>query len=145
MDIHTLRWSFRRLSSRADSVANRFDELLLARHPEVRSLFEGVSTGEQRRKLVRALALVVRHLEEPHFLQAYLRGLGAIHMANGVTALQYGAVTECLIDALAEVAGSTWTEGERAAWQDALESVVATMIAGASVLAEPVSQAGDPC
>jgi hemoglobin-like flavoprotein len=136
MDIHTLRWSFRRLSSRSVAVADHFYHVLFARHPEVRPLFDGVPIEDQRRKLVRALALVVRHLEEPHFLQAYLRGLGAIHMAYGVTALQYGALAECLIDALAQAAGSTWTEGERAAWQDALENVAATMIAGAAGPAE---------
>ena len=132
--IHTLRSSFLRLSPHADAVAERFYDLLFARHPEVRPLFDGVQIEDQRRKLVRALALVVRHLEEPHFLKAYLQGLGAIHVAYGVAAPHYRAVGQCLLDALAETAGPSWTEEERAAWQGALASISETMLAGATLL-----------
>jgi hemoglobin-like flavoprotein len=140
----TLKSSFRRLSPHADALTARFYALLFARHPEVRPLFAGVTIEDQQRKLTRALALVVRHLEEPHFLRAYLQGLGAIHLAYGVTPESYGAVGECLLTALAETAGSTWTEAERAAWAGALEMISETMLAGAAALGPPFHGAENP-
>jgi len=103
-DLHALKCSFRRLSPQADSLAASFYALLFARYPEVRSLFAGVGIEDQQRKLVRALALIVRHLEEPYFLRAYLQGLGAIHLAYGVAPAHYRAASECLMAALAETA-----------------------------------------
>ncbi len=134
-DIQTLRWSYRRLSPRVDALAQCFYDPLFARHPEVRPLFDGARLEDQRKKLARALALVVRHLEEPDFLHAYLQGLGAIHLAYGVRPEHYGAVIACLIDALADTAGSTWTEAEQAAWQGALELISRTMLNGAAQMA----------
>jgi hemoglobin-like flavoprotein len=130
MDIHTLRWSFRRLSPSADALTHRFYEVLFARFPAVRPLFEGVTLEDQQRKLVRALALVVRHLEEPNFLQAYLEGLGAIHAAYGVQPADYEAVRECLIAALAETAGASWTEPEHEAWLAAIDRISEVMLVG---------------
>ena len=143
-DLNALRCSFRRLSPHADRLAERFYATLFARYPAVRSLFAGVSLEDQQKKLVRALALIVRHLEEPHFLRAYLQGLGAIHVAYGVVTAHYGAVGECLLAALAETAGSTWTEAERAAWQGALSSIAETMLAGAAALGPPFPDAEIP-
>ena len=130
-DIQTLRCSFRRLAPRADSLAQCFYDMLFSRHPEVLPLFEGVRFDEQRKKLVRALALVVRHLEQPDFLRAYLQGLGAIHLAYGVAPEHYHAVGECLLAALAETAGSSWSAAEAAAWQGAFELISEAMLSGA--------------
>ena len=136
-ELYALKSSFRRLSPQATTLAERFYSLLFARYPEVRSLFAGVSIEDQQKKLVRALALIVRHLEEPHFLRAYLQGLGAIHLAYGVATPHYQAVAECLLVALAETAGSTWTEAERAVWASALDTISETMLAGAAALGPP--------
>jgi hemoglobin-like flavoprotein len=143
-DLVVLKSSFRRLSPYTDKLAERFYALLFARHPEVRPLFAGIGMDEQQRKLARALALVVRHLEEPHFLHAYLQGLGAIHVAYGVTADGYGKVGDCLLTALAETAGPSWTEVERAAWQRALAMISETMLAGAAALGPPFHGAEIP-
>jgi hemoglobin-like flavoprotein len=151
-EIQTLRYSFHRLSPRADALAQHFYDLLFTRHPEVLPLFAGVDFDDQRRKLVRALALVVRHLEQPDFLRAYLQGLGAIHLAYGVATPHYRAVTECLLASLAHTAGSSWTEAEAAAWQLALDEISKTMLTGAARLGAgagappsgPVTPAGPP-
>ena len=131
-DIQTLRYSFRRLQPRADALAECFYETLFKRYPEVMPLFEGVRIDEQRKKLLRALALVVRHLEQPDFLRAYLQGLGAIHLAYGVTAEHYPAVGECLLAALAQTAGSSWNEAEESAWKGAIALISEAMLVGAA-------------
>lgn len=143
-DIHTLRYSFRRLMPRADGLAARFYDTLFARYPEVVPLFEGVKIEDQRQKLIRALALVVRHLEQPDFLRAYLQGLGAIHLAYGVAPAHYLAVRECLLATLAEIAGESWSASEEAAWQGALDHIAETMLAGATKLGPATHGAENP-
>jgi hemoglobin-like flavoprotein len=134
-DVETIRSSYRRLSPRGEEIARHFYATLFVRHPEVRPLFEGVDMEQQHKKLMRALALVVRHLEQPDFLRAYLQGLGAIHVAYGVSNEQYRGVCACLLDALAYAGGDAWTPEEDAAWQAALETISETMVAGAAKLA----------
>jgi hemoglobin-like flavoprotein len=131
VDIQTLRESFRRIVPRADALAQTFYDTLFERYPGVLPLFEGVRFDEQRKKLVRALALIVRHLEQPDFLRAYLQGLGAIHLAYGVRPEHYPAVGDCLLRALAETAGKGWSEAEEAAWRGAFGLIADTMLNGA--------------
>jgi hemoglobin-like flavoprotein len=131
VDIQLLRDSFRKFVPRADALAQTFYDTLFDRYPEVLPLFDGVRFDEQRSKLVRALALVVRHLEQPDFLRAYLQGLGAIHLAYGVAPAHYHAVRECLLSALAQTAGKRWSADEEAAWRHALELIADAMLAGA--------------
>jgi hemoglobin-like flavoprotein len=135
MDLQVLRDSFNRLAPRADALAQTFYVTLFERHPDVVPLFDGVQFDDQRRKLVRALALVVRHLEQPDFLRAYLHGLGAIHLAYGVVPAHYDAVGECLLAALAQTAGKSWSAEEDAAWRAAFALISDAMLAGAAKVA----------
>jgi nitric oxide dioxygenase len=131
-DIQTLRESFRRVVPRSDALAQTFYDKLFERYPRVLPLFDGVRFDEQRKKLVRALALIVRHIEEPEFLGAYLQGLGAIHRAYGVKAEHYPLVGECLLAALAETSGKSWSAADEAAWTAAFGFIADTMLAGAA-------------
>jgi hemoglobin-like flavoprotein len=131
-DIQTLRDSFRRIVPRADALAQTFYDTLFESYPGVLPLFNGVRFDEQRKKLLRALALIVRHLEQPDFLRAYLQGLGAIHLAYGVTPEHYPAVGECLLQALAKTLDKSWSEAEEEAWRGAFGFISETMLAGAA-------------
>src|ERR1700733_2080020 len=96
IDKKTLHESYQRLAPRADQLAQTFYETLFARHPEISPLFDGVVFDEQKRKLVRALSLVVGHMDRPDFLRPYLQGLGALHAAYGVRGEHYPLVADCL-------------------------------------------------
>jgi hemoglobin-like flavoprotein len=132
--IHTLRESFHRLIPKADLLAEHFYATLFARHPETLELFEGVEYEDQKRKLVRALTLLVSNMQRPDFLRAYLQGLGAIHVAYGVTPEAYPGFAECLLDALAATAGPAWSPEEAAAWRDALRLIIDAMLDGSARL-----------
>jgi hemoglobin-like flavoprotein len=130
-DVQTLRESFRRLVPKADTLAQNFYDLLFERFPHLLVLFEGVRFDEQRRKLMRALALIVRHIERPDFMRPYLQGLGALHLAYGVEADHYPAFGQCLVDALSQTAGKSWNAREEQAWRSAIRVISETMLAGA--------------
>jgi len=127
-----LRESFKRLIPKVDLFAGNFYELLFERNPETQQLFAGVRFDEQKKKLVRAVALVIRHVERPSFLGPYLQGLGAIHAAYDVKAEHYPLMGECFIEALAMTLGRAWTAEVEAAWRDAYAFIARTMLEGAS-------------
>jgi hemoglobin-like flavoprotein len=134
LDIQTLRASHRRFAPKEDALASRFYEVLFERYPHMLSLFEHVRWDEQRAKLTRALALIVRHIENPEFMRPYLKGLGAIHVAYGVLPEHYPAFGECLLVALRATAGSAWSEQEERAWRGAADVIAEIMSAGAAQL-----------
>src|SRR5262249_14426997 len=100
IDVAKLQQSFRKLTPKADILAVNFYDTLFDRYPETLSLFANTRFPEQREKLIRSLALVIRNIERPEFLSAYLQGLGAIHVAYGVKPEHYEAMGECLLSAL---------------------------------------------
>lgn len=132
LDIARLQDSFRKLTPKADLLAANFYEILFDRHPDTLLLFAGVRFDEQKKKLLRALALVVRNIEKPEFLAPYLQGLGAMHVAYGVRPEHYPMVGECLIAALAETAGPRiWDRETEGAWREAYGVISAIMLTGA--------------
>lgn len=132
VDIEVLQQSFRRLTPKADTLASTFYDLLFERSPEALQLFAGVRFDEQKKKLLRALALVVRNIERQEFLAPYLSGLGAMHVAYGVRPEHYPMVGECLMTALAETAGKSWTPDQEAAWRGAFAVISRVMLSGAA-------------
>lgn len=130
LEVELLRDSFKLLTPKAEQLATTFYELLFQRYPDVQPLFAGVRFDEQKKKLVRALALIVKNLEKPEYLRAYLGGLGQMHVAYGATPAFYPAVGECLLAALETTAGSRWNEELTKAWAEAYGAVVDLMLAG---------------
>lgn len=84
----------------------------------------------QGSKLAAAFALVVRAAEHPGRLAPILQELGQRHANYGVKAEDYDAVRGSLIQAFAETLGDQFTPTARLAWQSALLTVSAAMIAG---------------
>lgn len=127
-DCTVLRTSHQLLLSRADKLADCFYALLFERHPETALLFTGSAMMDQKTKLTTALSLIVHNIDRPEYLRAYLRGLGARHAAYGVRPEHYPLVTECLLLAFAETAGSTWSRDEESAWRGALAFISDAML-----------------
>ena len=90
---------------KADKLGEKFYEVLFERYPGVRPLFVHSRIPEQRQRLIRSIAIIVRHLEDMNYLKAYLHGLGKMHVAYGAKDEYYDAVGECLIAAMKDIAG----------------------------------------
>jgi hemoglobin-like flavoprotein len=129
--VERLQQSFRKFTPKADILAANFYEILFERYPDTLPLFGGVRFDEQKKKLIRALALVVRNIERPDFLRAYLQGLGAMHVAYGVLPEHYPMVGECLIEAMSQTAGKWWEPETEAAWREAYGMISDIMLGGA--------------
>ena len=132
MNITLLRTSFQALTPRATELVDRFYAILFERYPQVRPMFGRTNMPEQKNHLVQALVLLVANLEKGDVLKSYLGGLGAKHVRYGVRDEHYAAVGECLLAAMAEIAGPLWTEELCAEWTATYGAVASLMQAGAA-------------
>ncbi|WP_018179178.1 globin domain-containing protein [Jongsikchunia kroppenstedtii] len=112
-----------------DGLTVRFYEILFDRYPAVRPMFQ--RDGKLQAAMLRqALVAVLDHLDNSEWLADNLGSLGRRHADMGVTAPMYEAVGECMIAAMAEIAGDAWTKEMSAAWAEALGAVSSLMLAG---------------
>ncbi|MGK0250159.1 MAG: methyl-accepting chemotaxis protein [Oleispira sp.] len=123
-----LEESFAALAPQGNALAKRFYERLFEKYPAVIPLFSGVSTGEQQKKLLAALVLLVQNLHKPDVLSEYLKGLGARHVKYGVTAEHYPLVAENLLSVMEEFAGDLWVPAVAQAWGNTLNTVATIML-----------------
>ena len=124
MDIRLLRSTFAALAPRATEITQRFYALLFERYPEVHPLFRSVDLADQQQKLVRALTVIVRSVDDAEILSGFLMRLGRSHADSGVDAAHYPLVGEVLLETLAEAAGpAVWTEEVAQTWSEAIASV----------------------
>lgn len=129
--VSLLRSSFQAVTPRAQELMETFYSLLFSRYPAVVPLFSKVDMKQQRGKLLASLGLVVKHCDNPASLVGPLRDMGARHLTYGARPEHYPAVGECLLGALAAVAGPLWNPELEKAWSDAYKVVAGEMIEGA--------------
>ena len=127
MNVDLLRTSFEMLKPQAQTLVDRFYAILFERYPRLKPLFAHTAMPEQKVKLIQALAFVVANLERPETLRATLSGMGERHRGYGVTDEMYEAVGECLLAAMADVAGPAWSPTLRDAWTMAYGAVAHLM------------------
>ena len=128
LQVEILEKTFATLAPRGGELVERFYAELFHRYPGVRPLFAGVKPESQQRKLLAALALVVRNLRQPEALTKVLSELGARHVAYGAQPEHYPAVADTLLEVMAELAGESWTPQVHRAWADALQVVADAML-----------------
>lgn len=132
MNVNLLRSSFEALRPQAPALVDRFYAILFERYPEVRPMFAHTDLPRQKQMLVQALALLIANLEKPGVLKDYLGSLGARHVRYGVRDEHYAAVGECLLAAMAEMAGPWWSPNLEREWAETYGAVASLMQQGAA-------------
>ncbi|MFH8679147.1 globin domain-containing protein [Streptomyces lydicus] len=115
----------------ADKVTSYFYALLFVQHPDLRALFPA-SMDAQRDRLFKALLTSAQHVDNAAVLKAYLANLGRGHRKYGTQPDHYPAVGECLLNALARYATSSWGPETEAAWVRAYTAISQIMIDAAA-------------
>lgn len=129
--LQRLETSFNALKPQGDVLVETFYNRLFGEHPEVRSMFPD-EMKDQRNKLLQSLAFVVANLRKPDALTSKLKEMGAGHVKYGTTAEHYPLVRDCLLWAMAEVAGDLWNDQLQEDWTAAINTVAEVMLQGAS-------------
>ncbi|MEU8679733.1 globin domain-containing protein [Streptomyces sp. NPDC048611] len=115
----------------ADKVTSYFYALLFVQYPDLRALFPA-SMDTQRDRLFKALLTAAQHVDDAEVLSAYLANLGRGHRKYGTQPDHYPAVGECLLNALARYATTSWDPETQAAWVRAYTAISQIMIDAAA-------------
>lgn len=131
LNAQLLRESFETAVEKEGLVTTRFYELLFTRYPQAQRLFGRNAAENQQKMLQESLVAVLDHLDDSDWLTETLGAMGAKHVDYEVTPEMYPWVGECLIAALAESLGESWTDEHTQAWTEAYGAVSSLMLAGA--------------
>jgi hemoglobin-like flavoprotein len=125
--IKLVQQTFEMIMPIADTAAFLFYERFFALDPPVRAMFSADMTA-RREKLIRSLALAVRHLDEPAEMVDLLREIGGWHAGYPVQPIHYHLMSRAIIETLADCLGERFTPDMRAAWEDALAGLSELML-----------------
>jgi nitric oxide dioxygenase len=122
-----VRASWPAIARQADALTRRFYRNLFGYDPSAARLFRGVDMTAQRARLVQALTVVVRALDDIDRLLPPLIALGSRHSKYGVESHHFDSVGRALIQALSETLGEEFTPEVRAAWGEAYGVIASVM------------------
>jgi hemoglobin-like flavoprotein len=126
--ITLVKESFAQVVPIADTAAELFYRRLFELDPSLRGLFHG-DAGEQRRKLMQALTVVVHGLDRLESIVPAILALGRRHAGYGVQPAHFDTVGAALLWTLGQGLGPTFTTEVRDAWAAAY-----TLLAGAMTI-----------
>ena len=137
--IERLESSFNLLAPRGPELVDRFYAHLFSKHPALRPMFPS-DMGEQKKKRLASLVLVIENIRKTEKLEQPLQDLGARHVGFGTQAEHYPVVRDTLVSVMAEMAGEAWNDQLTQDWNGALDFVSSVMLEGA----ESAVPAGHP-
>ena len=110
--------TFTRVAPIAETAAGLFYQRLFELDPALRPLFSN-DIKEQGKKLMQALAFVVKGLSKPETILPVVADLGRRHVGYGVEAAHYETVGAALMWTLEQGLGEAFTPAVREAWSSA--------------------------
>ncbi len=129
--IELVKQTWARVVPIADLASGLFYEHLFETNPHLRPLFKGADMTTQRKKLVKAINMVVVSLERIGTLVPTIRELGMRHVAYGVEDEHYAQVGAALLWTLETGLQEDWSEEAKVAWSNAYQLLTDVMIDGA--------------
>jgi NAD(P)H-flavin reductase/hemoglobin-like flavoprotein len=131
LDTARIRASFDHIAPQASQFAQWFYAHLFTCHPETRQMFP-VSMDAQVRHLTAALAEIVRSVENPAALTAFLQDLGRDHRKFRAQPAHYEAVGGSLLAALEYFSAEHWNAALAADWAEAYQLIAQVMMGAAA-------------
>ena len=129
IEIRVLNISFRDVEFKLEEFEDIFYTKLFENAPHLRSLFaEDLST--QRGHMGEAFNLFAKNAENIDEMGGMLREMGGRHTEYGADENLYPIICVSMVEALAEVVGSSWTQEAHEAWSHFLEILSQFMIEG---------------
>lgn len=118
--------SFTKVEPIADTAAEIFYSKLFTYDPSLKPLFKH-DMKDQGKKLMTALRLAVKSLDDLDALVPVLENMAIKHVGYGVKVDDYTPVGNALINTLAEGLGDDFTQECRAAWVEVYKTIALVM------------------
>lgn len=124
--IQLVQQSFEKVAAIGVPAAEVFYAELFAIDPSLQPMFSD-DMGEQQKKLMSALTLVVRSLDKPEKIIPPVQRLAVKHLDYGVLPEHYTFVGNALLRTLRKALGADFTPELRDAWIDAFRMLAKVM------------------
>jgi hemoglobin-like flavoprotein len=118
--------SFEKVEALGEKAAELFYAELFAIDPSLRQMFKG-NMRQQHRKLLTALAMVIRSLHTPEKIIGPAQKLAVKHIDYGVEPIHYTYVGNALLRTLKKGLGSQFTSELQDAWVEAFRTLATVM------------------
>ena len=118
--------SFEKVAALGEKAAELFYAELFAIDPSLRQMFKG-NMPEQHRKLLSALAMVIRSLHTPEKIIGPAQNLAVKHLDYGVQPIHYTYVGNALLRTLKKGLGDQFTPELSDAWVEAFRTLAGIM------------------
>lgn len=129
-DVALVQESFKSVAALGERAAELFYAELFAIDPSLRQMF-GEDMRKQHKKLLAALAMIVRSLHAPEQIVGAARMLAVKHLDYGVEPIHYTYVGNALLRTLKKGLGNQFTPQVRDAWVEAFRMLAGVMKAAA--------------
>ena len=138
-EVSLVQESFESVKPISEAAADLFYTRLFELDPALKALFR-TDRAEQGRKLMQALAFVVKGLSRPEQIVPVVEDLGRRHVSYGVRDEHYGTVGQALLWTLEKGLGEAFTSEVREAWTSAY-TLLATVMQKAAAQVSVIGQA----
>jgi len=118
--------TFEKAAGLGEKVADIFYAELFSIEPSLQKMFTS-DFAEQKRKLLAALAMVVRSLHMPEAILRPAQTLAVKHVDYGVKPEHYAIVGSALLNTLRKGLGAEFTSDVEAAWTEAYGTLASIM------------------
>jgi hemoglobin-like flavoprotein len=125
-DVLLVQESFQKVAALGEPVAELFYAELFAIDPSLREMFGG-DMLQQRKKLLAALAMIVRSLHAPEQIVGPAKALAVKHLDYGVEPVHYTYVGNALLRTLKKGLGDQFTPELCDAWVEAFRMLADVM------------------
>ncbi|MEX0876992.1 MAG: globin domain-containing protein [Phycisphaerales bacterium] len=132
VQIERLNMNLSLVESQIEKLVAAFYDKLFQAAPEVRALFPD-DPGTQRSDLTGALLLVAKNIQDLENLGDPLRQIGESNTLIAELGAHYPLVRDCMLKAVAQVSGYTWTPNLEQDWTLVLDTVAGHIIEGAGI------------
>lgn len=129
LDVQTLKQSFADAMERRPDLGERFVARLAATHPELEGEIRSMG-GSAGTVVTELLRVVLRRMQEPHWVEVRLLSLGAQHPSDE-DARTFEVIFATLVDVVRDAAQPLWSGHTETAWRRAQEHFVQLVRTGA--------------
>jgi nitric oxide dioxygenase len=125
--ISLIQTSFSQVRPQKEAFAEHFYDDLFATSPEVKDYFDGVDMRQQGDKLMAALHLVVKGLNNLEALVPLVEDMAIRHVGYGVQPDDYDKVGASLLRTFARTLDEGFTQEAEMAWSEAYDTLATVM------------------
>lgn len=125
-EVALVQANFSAIEEQGEQLVDDFYQNLFDIQPDLAELFPS-NLGEQKKKLIAAIKLVVHGCDQFEKLVPVLAELGEKHMDYGVSIEDYEYVGQALLKALKTASGNLWNLEVEVAWSQAYTAIADSM------------------